>query len=324
MNPEKLLNAIGEIDDQMIADAYIKRRARPLARRIVALAAALVLTLTFGVSALAAADVEPAYDFLYKLSPALAQRLKPVQLSCVDNGIEMKVISADVEGSEADVLVSLRDLEGHRVDATTDLFDSYEIRTPFPFEGTCSTPDYDAASETATFLMHISQPKGTEIEGEKITFSLSCFMSGKQTFEGLLNLDPSAIELNPQTQTDVPIRGGDDFACDTFLVPGQLLVPTGDVRITAIGFIDGKLHVQAHFADILTTDAHGYVYLSDGINEPVENIASFAFWDEENAGSYQEYIFDVSPEDIHSYQFYGWFESSADYCPGDWQITFAL
>ena len=324
MNPEKLFSAIGEIDDRFIADAHVQRRAIPLARRLTALAAALILTLVLGVPALAAADVNPAYDFLYKLSPALAQRLKPVQLSCVDNGIEMKVISANVEGNEADVLVSLRDLEGSRVDATTDLFDSYEIRTPSPsFEGTCSMPDYDEESGTATFLVHIAQPAGMNIEGEKITFSASCFISGKQTSACPLDLDPGAAELNPETQTDVALRGADDFACDTFLAPGEGIAPAKDVRITAMGYIDGKLHIQAHFADILTTDAHGLIYLSDGANE-LNPVAEFAFWDAEKTGSYEEYIFDISPADAGKYQLYGWFETSEGFYTGDWQVTFAL
>ena len=324
MNPEKLLDAIGEIDDHLIANAYAQHKFRPLAKRLVALAAALILTMALGVSALAAADVEPAYDILYRLSPQLAQQLKPIRLSCVDNGIEMEVVSANVSENEADVLVSLRDLEGQRVDATTDLFDSYNIRTPFSTEGTCSRPEYDEESKTATFLIHIAQPEGTKIEGEKITFSLSSFISGKQTYEGALALDPGAIESNPETQTDVPMRGGDNYVCDTFLVPGELLAPTENVRITGMGFIDGKLHVQAHFADILTTDAHGLVYLSDGANDVRENIASFAFWDEDRTGSYEEYIFDISPEDVEKYQFYGYFEASKGYCTGDWQVTFAL
>ena len=325
MNPEKLLSAIGEIDDRFIADAHIQRRALPLARRLVALAATLILVLSLGVSALAAADVEPAYEFLYQLSPSLAQRLKPVQLSCVDNGIEMKVISADVEGNEADILVSLRDLDGNRVDATTDLFDSYEIRTPSPsFEGTCSLLDYDEESGTATFMIHLAQPDGTNIEGDKITFSVSCFISGKRSFEGPLNIDLGAAELNPNTQTDVALRGGDDFVCDPFLVPGELAAPAKDVRITAMGFIDDKLHVQAHFADIFTTDAHGLIYLSDGSNAPLDPIAEFPFWDADGTGSYEEYIFDVSPSDIEKYQLCGWLESSENFCAGDWQVTFAL
>ena len=325
MNPEKLLNAIGEIDDRFIADAHIRRRALPLARRLVALAAALILVLSLGVSALAAADVAPAYDFLYQLSPALAQRLKPVQLSCVDNGIEMKVISAEVEGNEATVLVSLRDLEGNRTDATTDLFDSYEIHTPSPsFEGTCSLLDYDEESGTATFLVYLAQPDGTNIEGNKITFSVSCFISGKQSFEGPLDIDLGAAEWNPNTQTDVALRGADDFVNGPFLVPGELAAPAKDVCITAMGFIDDKLHIQAHFADIFTTDAHGLIYLSDGTNTSLDPIAEFSFWDAEGKGSYEEYIFNVSPSDIEKYQLFGWFESSENFCAGDWQVTFAL
>ena len=117
MNAETLLNAIGEIDDSLIADAYTKHRPRVVVRHFVVLVAALVMVMTLGVSALAAADVAVAYDLLYSLFPAYAQQLKPVRMSCVDNGIEMEVVSADVRGNEADVLISLRDLSTEKMNA---------------------------------------------------------------------------------------------------------------------------------------------------------------------------------------------------------------
>ena len=49
-------------------------------------------------------------------SPAAAQSLKPVRMSCEDNGIRMGVEAASVEGSEAHVLLILKDL-GYRIEA---------------------------------------------------------------------------------------------------------------------------------------------------------------------------------------------------------------
>ena len=324
MNPETLLNAIGEIDDSLIAEAYSKHHPRIVMRRFVALVAALVMTITLGVSALAAADVAGAYDLLYSLFPAYAQQLKPVRMSCVNNGIEMEVVSADVRGNEADVLISLRDLEGHRVDATTDLFDSYVIRTPLSLEGTCSEMIYDEASETAAFLVHLAQPDGTRFDKKKITFSVSCFLSGKQTTDGLLPIDLSEAELNPQTQTDVDLCGGTDHDYDAFLVPDELFVPMENVSITAMGFIGDRLHVQAHFMNLSTTDSHGGIYLTNGENDCLDATAELFFYDADQTGHYEEFVFDISPAELEGYQLYGWFESSEGYYTGDWEVTFKL
>lgn len=35
------------------------------------------------------------------------------------------------------------------------------------------------------------------------------------------------------------------------------------VTVTAYGFIDGKLHIQVYYDDILHTDNHGFVWLQD-------------------------------------------------------------
>lgn len=58
---------------------------------------------------------------MYSVSPKIAQKLKPVNESCVDNGIEMKVVAAEIQDNKATVLVTMRDTEGSRLDETTDL-----------------------------------------------------------------------------------------------------------------------------------------------------------------------------------------------------------
>lgn len=88
-----------------------------------AAAATIMLVFTMSVPALAAADYEPAYNLLYKVSPTIAQKLKPVRMSCEDNGIKFEVISAYVEGSEAKIFISAQDIDGDKIDETTDLFE---------------------------------------------------------------------------------------------------------------------------------------------------------------------------------------------------------
>jgi len=141
MKSEELLSAIGEIRDEWIEEAH---HAPVRRRRISLLAAVLAVTLALSLTAFAAADSQIMYDILYALSPSIAQALKPVQLSCVDNGIEMSVISADVEGNTARVFIGLRDLEGDRIDGTCDLYDSYHIDLPGEsFIGYCGFSHFD-------------------------------------------------------------------------------------------------------------------------------------------------------------------------------------
>lgn len=153
MRADPLLDAIGMIDGATIQAARTYTVKRRPYRRYAALAAAAVLCVLLTVPALAFAGVAPAYEVLYAISPAIAQTLKPVQLSCEDNGIRMEVISAAVQGNRADIYISIQDLTGDRIDETVDLFDSYQINRSFDGSATCQLASYDAQRKEATFLI---------------------------------------------------------------------------------------------------------------------------------------------------------------------------
>lgn len=333
MNRERLLTAIGEIDDDLIAGAAERprrrtRRARPFG----ALAAAVVLCLALAVPALAAANVEPAYRLLYAVSPSIAQELKPVNLSCVDNGIEMEVVSANINGDSAEIYVAMRDLTGDRIDGTTDLFDSYSINTPFDSQGGCFPAGYDETTRTATFLIRITQMNGADITGEKITFSVGEFLSHKAEFDGVLEgVDLPAAEHNPETRRESSIRGwaGDPEQVETgmeFLAPQADIAfsPTPGVTVTAMGWTGGALHLQVHYENISETDNHGYLYLMAEDGTVLESDWLVSFWDEEETGSYEEYVFQVSPEEAANCRVYGHFWTCDTLVAGNWQVTFPI
>ena len=96
-------------------------------------------------------------------------------MSCEDNGIKFEVISAYVEGNEAKIFISVQDIDGDRIDETTDLFDNFSINTPFDCSSSCENISYDTETKTATFLISISQWNEKDIIGEKITFCVRRF-----------------------------------------------------------------------------------------------------------------------------------------------------
>lgn len=330
LNNDALLDAIGSVREDYIAEADASPTRR--IRKFPVVLAAVLLCMALTVSALAAADVEPVYNFLYALSPELALTLKPVRMSCVDNGIELEVISADVEGDTARIFLGLRDLEGNRVDETTDLFDSYRIHMSSDLVATCSFAAYDPVTGQAQFLVEITRGDGKPIRKDKITFSMDRFISGKQEFVGPLELDLSSAEMQPATQTDVIPRGYGwtdesyaDFTLEKYLLPSELLSPMEDISITGMGWVDGYLHIQTHYADILKTDAHGGVYLKDASGNNICDVFEVSFWDKDNSGSsYSEQIFDITPEEAADCRLFGQFYSADMLTEGHWEITFSL
>ena len=336
MNTDDMINAIGMIDDSLIIEA--KKPAKIIKRsryKPAAAAAALILLLSAPLPAAAALGSDIAYKALYEISPPIAQTFKPVRKSCTDNGIRMEVLSASVEGSEASFYISLQDLEEKGLDSTVDLFDSYSINCPYDSTGHCSFSEYDEAENTAYFLVHIERMDGKPIKNGKITFSVKELIFGKQNYEGILSdIDMNSVPYEPDTQNYIRYRGASfkyyepDHEAFRYLVPaGQpLSSPVNGVSVTAIGYIDCALHIQTYYEDIIHTDNHGWLYLTDNSGDPVsfDKVYDVSFWDDENKGSYSEKIIEMPYEDISDYQLYGSFLTSNGYESGKWEVTFEL
>lgn len=346
MNRKEVENMINNINEKYVQEAgeYVLENHKAMyinrtIRRVSTIAAVFALCFIVSVPVLSAAGVQPAFDILYSAFPKVAQKLKPVNLSCEDNGIKMEVVSANVQDNVADIYISMQDLTGDRIDETIDLFDSYYIKPAYDSVGNCELVDYNDTTKMATFLIRISQFDDQKIGGEKITFSLNCFLSGKQEYnKALSDTILKNAKKNPVTQSDVNIRGcsgGVGVDSNAELIEGikkylkkdekNNYSPIEGVRITAAGFIDEKLHIQVYYEDILKTDNHGELYLTDSKNNIINYKYSEAFWDETESGSYEEYVFDILPEtNLDNYVLYGNFVVSSSLTEGDWQVTFPL
>ena len=327
---EILSDALGELADRHIdAAAVPARRGRPL-RRLLLIAAAAVLCVALALPAMASSDA--GYDFLYAVSPAVAQRLKPVQLSCEDNGIVMEVVSASVRGDTAEAYIALRDTEGSRVDETTDLFDSWSFRTPFDSTGTCQLVSYDESTGTALFYVLMQTMHGEEIRADedRITFSVREFLSHKQELEGVeLEGVLENVSLEPETAMQW-LRGGGGAGYDSSegdvlcLVPSEdpLCVPADGVAVTGAGYVDGLLHIQVRYEDILHTDNHGFLYLVNRDGARIDCSLSLSFFAEDGVSSYEDYVFVLSADELALCTLCGYFCTSASLTEGSWQVTF--
>lgn len=103
----------------------------------------------------------------------------------------------------------------------------------------------------------------------------------------------------------------------------QSFSPVEGVSVTAWGLIDGQLHIQAHYEDIVHTDNHGYICLKDEQGNEITYSSSISFWDEEQTGSYEEYIFDIDTEQAE-YSVWGCFQSGSQLVKGSWKVAFFL
>lgn len=332
MKLENLVDAIGCIDENKIAYAKNSVVIKKSYKKIIALISVLVMLFAVVVPVFSA-SFNPVYNLLYYISPSLAQALKPIQLSCEDNGIRMEVISCAVYDDEAAFYISLKDLTNQgRIDGTTDLFDSYRINRAFDSSASCSRLSFDNKAGVATFLITIKQWNGKKIGSDKITFFFTQLLSNKNVFKGELT-NEILQNINDVTETQIPSSfrggGGKDFDFESrydlkYLMPTKngIYSAVDGVTVTNVGFIDGKLHIQLYFDNIAMYDNHGYIELIDSNGNKAESI-SFSFWDDKKEGSYEEIIYEISPEQLSDYKAYGHFVTCDTLIEGRWEVTFS-
>lgn len=331
---EKIMDGI---DDKYLGEAiaYTKSHKRKTKKWIVTMgkiAACLAIVIGMSMSSLsiavAAGNID-AYHILHEIYPEIANNLMPVNVSCEDNGIRMEVEGVSIQDNCAYVYISMQDLEGIGLDESIDLFDSYRIHTNADQIGGCTLIDFDETNKKATFLITIQNMDGTAIEGSAMTFSVSKFLTGKSEVKRELTeicLNSISEVSETQKEKNVNIGGGSYSKESEYLYVDEckVFVPTPGVTVTNYGFVNDKLHVQVYYEDILQFDNHGYVYLSDIGGKDILPTNSIAFWDEEKKGSYEEYVFDISADEMSEYAICGHFFTCQNLVEGDWEVRFTI
>lgn len=285
-----------------------------------------------------ASSAESVYRLMYLVSPVIAQHFMPVQRSDVDNGIKMEVVSAYIHGNTAEIYITMQDLEGDRIDSTTDLFDSYNINSPFDCICHCERAGYEESTKTATFLISIEQWGDIDISGDKVTFSVGAFLSNQKKYENIsIPVDLSKVSDAVQTQTVSTIGGSaaqeewfdkilDDMPALTPETAGNEF-PVDGMDLTGIAYVDGMLHIQTSVKNALENDNHGFFYLVNNRGEKTECVYSFAFMENTEQGErvdYREEVFQIPQEELAGYTLHGDFVTTGRKTDGNWRVTFPL
>lgn len=311
-----------------------------------------------------AANIDPIYYIMYRFSPKLAQQFRLVQTWDEDQGIRMEVAAVYIEGGEIQAYITLQDLEGDRIDETTDLYDSCSILTSVEgfggnYGGGGYAPvNYDAETGKATFLVMQGQFEG-DIQGEKVTFSLREILGKKRKYENLeIPIPWSEVQMSPETRElfinggSIPNGGSENAApgmrkkaiyddagnliaytparYTDMLLPGEpdSRLSVEGIDFTGMGYIDGMLHIQTAVYDSLSNDNHCELFLVDEAgNLRIYDYKINGFGEADEKGirtSYQECIFDVTPEELERYTLCGDFTVSGLHVTGHWSVTFPL
>ena len=306
--------------------------------RGIAVAAGLLLVINVSLPVLAG-TFPTVYELMYLVSPAVAQFYQPVQLSDEYDGIRMEVVAAYIHEETAEIYITLQDLEGDRLDETTDLYDSYSIHMPYSAIGNCRKVGYDPESGILTYLITVTQENGRKIEGEKLTFSVGGYLGQKQEYEKIeIPIDLTQVTEEAYQYVDTPARGGTLTGCsglaaimsETYPVlvpqPADPDFPIEGVKLTGIGYVEGKLHIQYAVENALNNDNYGSFFLQNEAGEMLQEAGSISFYEESGKKrmDYRDSVFLIPQEELQNYRLYGDFVISEGFHEGNWQVTFPI
>lgn len=224
-------------------------------RRPLAVAAVFCLIVASSMGVLAAA---PASRNLFSLlGEQVFSLLQPIERSCVQEGIETTVVAAMNDRDTVDIYVSVRDLEGARINERTDLADVTLSGLTLP--PSVQMVQFDEKSATATF--RIEGLCGDDLNGRKVTLSIGAILlNGADLYAQDTGVDvaqiarafPSpALQTLTGSRTYSTVGSGEDaplFLGDSALVPAEGadaalagMLPWG--KLAAAGVLDGALHL---------------------------------------------------------------------------------
>lgn len=315
----------------------------------IAIATAAVVAVGCGAPALAA-QTQSGYAFLYAVSPSTAQFFVPIHETCIDQDIQMEVVSAAIHGDTAEVYLTIRDLTGTRFgESAPDLYDSYSLHYPARGQSCgCSLVDYDAATSTATFYLSITNMEQQPFTSGKYTFSLRELLVGQQTQKGItVDYALAEVPLSPPVQYRRPNGGSSSSADSTifdeinrnngydFLIPQGTLWQSDDgiFRVIAAGYTDGQLHILQQVNQSLGYDNHAWLQLQPTVGDAIDPVYTVCYRDDETNetdgidamdASYQEFVYAVPYEDLSATKLVGDFYTTSDKIQGDWRVTFRL
>ncbi|MGL4800382.1 MAG: hypothetical protein ACRCWY_13450, partial [Cellulosilyticaceae bacterium] len=270
----------------------------------------------------------------------------PFVLQSNDDGIVMTLLSAINDANNLRIFATVTDTTGDRLGDTLE-FANWGLSQGYG--GNLSVVDYDTETKTAVLLI---TSLGNDHQGNA-TLTINNFATGRELLENLpednLSIVDHLIGHTPTIISQADVRksggGGDDLLYDTsrLLKYDELAIPfenTDKFSISNIGFVDGKLHIQARTLLNETSLDDGYYIDLKFVNATNESIYkssaridfvadrkyAYAEYSNEPHYAYAEMIFDTitTPEQLNG------LTATIDYmkCPkiteGQWNFSFAI
>ncbi|SHI15948.1 MULTISPECIES: hypothetical protein [Sporanaerobacter] len=330
-------------------DFFEMKSTKKVSARFILVTAVIVV---LGATTVLAATNSSFQELLSQLNPIDRHYVQPIELSCIDNGIKMEVVAVGAYGNRLKAYITMQDIEGKRLNETSEFYINAKADGGV-LGGGAENAYYDKDSGLWTVL-YKTVPSSALAKSGKVTFSMEEIQSNPQIYNGQ-EYDINLTQVNKNPKIVQVSRNGDIGVSATVSQNGNvamsLLKPNEIIKtfpkidyckITNMGIIDGKLHLQVWrdstvkpFSNIYLIDKKGQLiqeidraFFAVDKNNKIDRILSIA--DEngkivKNEGipehyEYTEYIYDIDINNIEDYTLTGEF-TKFDEIDGNWQVT---
>lgn len=322
--PDENLNS--RVLDQAAKPVSTKTRFRPL------IAIAAVLVLIFVATPVMAERIPLVNDLLYTISPELAEKLAPVQLSASANGITMEVVAAKVTDEAVEFVVKI---QGEAL-ANKSVAPILTVKDHHGYSDTRgeSLNDYEGYQEDQkkgicyyryTFTYHDGTPV-TKILRDNITVKLGGvelrnFGQEDGVEVPVIFTDYELMTVNHDRAlfdygfSHFGMGYGDDAYADirdreeyVLMTPSESVYDVTDkLALTGAVYIDGKLHVQMAATDRIVGNKlewdYWHPYFVDDQGNEIQELYynSFGIEDGSHEIQYTECVYDIPEAELENY-----------------------
>ena len=307
-----------------------KPRHRPRRLRRVITAAVAAAVIIGCMTPALAANVPGVYQALYTISPAVAQFLVPVNLSCEREGVRLEVTDAYLQGHTACISFTMQDIQSSRLTNAHTALSGWYLDSMGLGSSRCRLVSYDAPTRTAAFFAEFSNLDQTFDPESMQTFSVSeLFCGGAQAEDTPLAVPLSDVPVDPPVQIHEISSGTLDETgqCPTqyaFLMPQQPLWQSADgvFSLSAAGYREGQLHLQLCTDESRVASASGLLELCDADGQTVAAAAAYSWTEGER--HYTETIYDIPCNALPGCSLTLDSSIYETVISGNWQVTFRL
>ena len=257
------------------------------------------------------------------------ERLRPIGVSCEDNGIRMEAVSGMVSDQKAMLIISLEDLNGRYDDYILNL---NEVPINIGSRRSMGRVFFDRKTHKSYIEINTESDEFLKAEDQILTINSSKVNAHRFESKDLIPFLKKYGKITegikyPENGLEETDPTGENAMILDYTRPLNITLGDG-VILNGIGWINDLLHVQIVWENAWDYSMISYPWVYDEMNRPEyeksRRVAELPLSWTSDQKLYMEFIYDYKPEELDELRLYIRFETVPEYMSGLWEIQFPI